>query len=161
MKSKSPPYRAKMGRDKDGARIIKGRPFSGRLRLRCEKRQPKLKEGNRLMNSVRCVGMDVHRDTISVGTWDESGRRMMQSVPATRAGAILDFIHGVRGTLHVTFEEETHSAWLYDVLVRGVAKLVVWNPRKNALLKSASKSDAIDARRLAEVLRAGMLSPVL
>jgi hypothetical protein len=66
----------------------------------------------------------------------------------------------VRGTLRVTFEEGTHSAWLYDLLVRHVAILVVCNPRKNALLKSGSKSDAIDARKLAELLRAGMLSPV-
>jgi transposase len=78
----------------------------------------------------------------------------------TRAAAILDFIGGVRGTLHVTFEEGTHSAWLYDLLSRRVAKLVVCNPRKNALLKSGNKSDAIDARKLAELLRADMLSPV-
>jgi len=112
------------------------------------------------MNSVRYLGMDVHRDTISVAVLDENGRLMMESVLATQAGAILDFIHGVRGTLQVTFEEGTHSAWLYDVLVRRVAKLVVCNPRKNALLKSGSKSDAIDARKLAELLRAGMLSGV-
>jgi transposase len=104
--------------------------------------------------------MDVHRDTISVAVLDESGRLMMQSVLATRANAILDFIHGLRGTLHVTFEEGTHSAWLYDLLARRVAKLVVCNPRKNALLKSGSKSDAIDARKLAELLRMGNLSPV-
>jgi transposase len=44
--------------------------------------------------------------------------------------------------------------------VRRVARLVVCNPRKNALLKSGNKSDAIDARKLAELLRADMLSPV-
>jgi transposase len=104
--------------------------------------------------------MDVHRDTISVAVLDEGGRLLMQSVLATRAAAILDFIHGLRGALHVTFEEGTHSAWLYDVLARRVAKLVVCNPRKNALMKSGSKSDAIDARKLAELLRAGMLSAV-
>ena len=112
------------------------------------------------MNSVRYVGMDVHRDTISVAVLDEGGRLTMQAVLATRAGAILDFIHGVRGTLQVTFEEGTHSAWLYDVLVRRVAQLVVCNPRKNALLKSGSKSDAIDARKLAELLRCDQLHPV-
>ncbi len=72
----------------------------------------------------------------------------------------MDFLQGLRGTLHLTFEEGTHSAWLYDLLVRRVAKLVVCNPRKNALLKAGNKSDAIDARKLAELLRAGMLSPV-
>lgn len=112
------------------------------------------------MDGVRYVGMDVHRDTISVAVLDESGRLMMRSVPATRASAMLDFIHGLHGTLHVTFEEGTHSAWLYDPLVRRVSTLVVCNPRKNGLLKSGSKSDAIDARKLAELLRMGNLSPV-
>jgi hypothetical protein len=44
------------------------------------------------MNSVRYLGMDVHRDTISVAVLDESGRLMMQSVLATRRAAILDCI---------------------------------------------------------------------
>ena len=43
----------------------------------------------------------------------------------------------------MTFEEGTHSAWLYDLLVRRVAKLVVCNPRKNALLKAGNKSDTV------------------
>ena len=54
----------------------------------------------------------------------------------------------------MTFEEGTHSAWFYDLLVRRVAKLVVCNPRKNALLKAGNKSDTVDARKLAELLRA-------
>ena len=41
-----------------------------------------------------------------------------------------------------------------------MARLVVCNPRMNALLKSGNKSDAIDARKLAELLRADLLSPV-
>src|SRR5664279_2762002 len=112
------------------------------------------------MNSIKYVGLDVHRDTISVAVLNAEGKLMMQSVIATHASAILDFFRGLRGTLHVTFEEGTHSGWLYDLLVRRVAQLVVCNPRKNALLKAGNKSDAIDARKLAELLRAGMLSPV-
>ena len=80
------------------------------------------------MNSVRYIGLDVHRDTISAAVLNESGRMIQQSILATRAAAILDFIAGVRGTLHVTFEEGTHSARLYDLLARRVAKLVVCNP---------------------------------
>ena len=112
------------------------------------------------MNSIKYVGLDVHHDTISVAVLNADGKLVMQSVIATRATAILDFLHGLRGTLHVTFEEGTHSEWLYDLLVRRVAHLVVCNPRKNALLKAGSKSDSIDARKLAELLRAGLLSPV-
>lgn len=112
------------------------------------------------MDSLRYIGLDVHRDTISVAVLDEQGRQLMQSVLATRAAAILDFIGGVRGTLQVTFEEGTHSAWLYDLLARRVARLVVCNPRKNASLRMGNKSDAIDARKLADLLRGGHLSPV-
>ena len=38
--------------------------------------------------------------------------------------------------------------------------MVVSNPRKNTLLKAGNKSDTIDAHKLAELLRAGLLSPV-
>src|SRR5271166_5838055 len=112
------------------------------------------------MDSIKYIGLDVHRDTISVAVLNADGKLVMQSVIATHASAILDFLQGVRGTLHVTFEEGTHSAWLYDLLVRRVAHLVVCNPRQNALLKAGNKSDRIDARKLAELLRAELLSPV-
>src|SRR5271170_2765592 len=112
------------------------------------------------MDSIKYIGLDVHQSTISVAVLNAEGKLVMQSVMATHAATIVDFLGGLRGTLHVTFEEGTHSAWLYDLLVRRVTKLVVCNPRKNALLKAGSKSDAIDARKLAELLRAGMLSAV-
>lgn len=41
-----------------------------------------------------------------------------------------------------------------------VTKVVVCDPRKNALLKSGNKNDRIDARRLADLLRTGLLSAV-
>jgi transposase len=60
----------------------------------------------------------------------------------------------------MTFEEGTWAAWLYDLLKPHVYRLVVCNPRRNALLKEGSKSDKIDARTLAELLRGGLLRPV-
>jgi len=48
----------------------------------------------------------------------------------------------------VTFEEGTSAAWLHDLLKPHVSRLVVCDPRKNALLKDGSKSDRIDARKL-------------
>jgi hypothetical protein len=85
------------------------------------------------MDSIKYVGLDVQRDTISVAVLNADGKLVMQSVIATHATSILDFLRGLRGTLHVTFKEGTHSAWLYDLLVRRVAHLVVCNPRQNAL----------------------------
>jgi transposase len=112
------------------------------------------------MESVKYVGLDVHQSTISVAVLDIRGKLVMRSVIATNAAAILDLIAGVHGSLHVTFEEGTHAAWLYDQLVRRVTRVIVCDPRKNALLKAGNKSDTIDAQKLAELLRAGLLSPV-
>jgi hypothetical protein len=57
-------------------------------------------------------------------------------------------------------EQGTWAAWLYNLLKPHVTKAVVYNPRKNTLLKAGNKSDRIDARKLAELLRAGFLSAV-
>ena len=84
----------------------------------------------------------------------------MESILETEAATILQFFAGLRGTLSVTFEEGTWSVWLYDLLNPHVDKLVVCNPRKNALLKDGNKSDRIDARKLAELLRGNQLKSV-
>ena len=112
------------------------------------------------MDNLRYIGLDIHRDTISAAVLNSEGQLIMQSVLPTRAPAILDFLHGIRGTLHVTFEEGVHSAWLYDLLQQRVARVLVCDPRKTRLLKSGNKGDLIDARKLAELLRNYSLSPV-
>ena len=77
----------------------------------------------------------------------------MECVIETKANTVLQFIHGLRGDLHVTFEEGTWAAWLYDLLKPHVTEVLVCDPRKNALLKQGSKSDKIDACKLADRLR--------
>ena len=39
-------------------------------------------------------------------------------------------------------------------------QVLVCDPRRNALLKEGSKNDKVDARKLSELLHAGMLRPV-
>src|SRR5438034_5113474 len=91
---------------------------------------------------------------------DPRGKVVMESILETKASTILEFFAGLRGTLSVTFEEGTWAAWLYDLLKPHVAKVVVCNPRKNARLKDGNKSDRIDARKLAELLRLDNLKSV-
>jgi transposase len=84
----------------------------------------------------------------------------MESILETKAATILEFLQGLHGSLSVTFEEGTSAAWLHDLLKPHVTRLVVCDPRKNALLKDGSKSDRIDARKLAELLRGNQLTSV-
>ncbi len=112
------------------------------------------------MDSVKYIGMDVHKDTISIAVRNFAGKVVIECVIETKASTILQFFQGLSGSLHVTFEEGTWAAWLYDLLKPHVTVLVVCNPRRNAYLKEGSKSDRIDARKLAELLRLNSLRPV-
>jgi len=112
------------------------------------------------MDKTKYIGMDVHKETISIAVLDSTGKLVMECIIETKASTILQFIHGLSGSLHVTLEEGTWAAWLYDLLKPHVTELVVCNPRRNALLKEGSKSDRIDARKLAELLRSNLLRPV-
>ncbi len=91
------------------------------------------------MNSEKYIGLDVHQASISIAVMDPSGKVLMESILKAKGATILEFFEGLRGTLSVTFEEGTWAAWLYDLLKPHVAKLVVCNPRKNALLKMKQK----------------------
>src|ERR1035438_6776558 len=109
---------------------------------------------------IKYIGMDVHKETISIAVMKGDGKLVMESIIETKASTILQFIQGVRGDLHVTFEEGTWAAWLYDILKPHVTELIVCDPRKNALMKEGNKSDKVDARKLADLLRGGYLRSV-
>lgn len=106
------------------------------------------------------VGLDVHKASICIAVLSAEGKLVMESVIETSATTILEFLKGLRGQLEVTFEEGTHAAWLYDTLKRTRAEVIVCDPRKNRLLRHGNKSDKVDARKLAQLLRAGLLSAV-
>src|SRR5262249_1488274 len=112
------------------------------------------------MDSRKYIGQDVHQASISVAVRDSTGKLVMECIIETKAATILEFIRGLRGNLWVTCEEGTSAAWLYDLVKPHVARVVVCNPRKNALLKAGNKSDRVDARKLSELLRAELLTPV-
>jgi transposase len=112
------------------------------------------------MDSVKYIGMDVHKEAIAIAVLNSSGKLVMECIIETKASTILQFMQGLSGSRHVTFEEGTWAAWMYDLLKPHVTELVVCNPRRNALLKEGSKSDRIDARKLAELLRSNLLRPV-
>ncbi len=112
------------------------------------------------MNDAKYIGLDVHQATISVAVLDSVGNLVMEAILETKAETILQFIGGLRGSLHVTLEEGTCAAWLHDLLKPHVAQVLVCDPRKNALIKAGNKSDRIDARKLSDLLYLNKLNPV-
>jgi transposase len=106
------------------------------------------------------VAMDVHKASVAIGVRDAAGKYIMESIVETKAVTLLEFVKGLSGTIHLTLEEGTQSAWLYDLLKPHVAECVVCNPRKNELLKEGNKGDRIDVQKLSQLLQAGILRAV-
>src|SRR5438067_9190686 len=103
-----------------------------------------------MSGDIKYIGMDVHKEAIVIAVLNGSGKWVMESIVETKTSSILQFVHGLRGELHVTWEEGTWAAWLHDLLQPHVHQVLVCNPRRNALLKEGSKNDKVDARKLAD-----------
>src|ERR1700730_6055492 len=92
-----------------------------------------------MSHDVKYIGMDVHKEAIVIAVLNGSGKLVMESIIETKASSILQFIHGLRGELHVTWEEGTWAAWLYDLLQPQVLQVLVCNPRRNTLLEGGQQ----------------------
>jgi hypothetical protein len=74
-------------------------------------------------------GLDVHQATTVASVRTEGGRVIARSALPTEAGALVEFLQGMRGTIHVALEEGTQAQWLHELLAPQVDRLVVCDPR--------------------------------
>src|SRR5262249_53189210 len=112
------------------------------------------------MKYDKYIGFDLHQATTVVAVLDAEGKVVIETIVATEAAAIIRLLRSLSGPVHVTFEETTQARWMYDVVGGYVKEVIVCDPRRNKLLGEGSKADKPDARKLAELLRAGLLRPV-
>jgi transposase len=106
------------------------------------------------------VGMDVHQASIAMVVLNGAGKSIMQLVIQTKAEAVREFFKGLKGKVRVTLEEGTQATWLYDLLRPLVSEVIVCDPRRNKYLSAGNKGDRVDALKLAQLLRSGLLRPV-
>jgi transposase len=112
------------------------------------------------MELDKYIGIDAHRSTLVVNARDCFGKVVLESVVPTKADAILQCIGGLKGRLHVTFEEGTHAQWLYEILRNRADDVVVCDARESRLLQDGDKGDSIDAGKLSHLLRMGAVKAV-
>lgn len=111
-----------------------------------------------MKRSTKYVGFDVHQAITVVSVREDSGRVIARSVLETHGPVIVEFLRGMRGAVHVAFEEGTQSQWLHDLVAPIVARVVVCDGR--GLDHAGNKGDQVDADRLSELLRLGGLHAV-
>jgi transposase len=111
-----------------------------------------------MKRTTKYVAFDVHQATTVAAVRDDSGRLIVRSILETHGPSLVEFLSGMRGALHIAFEEGTQSQWLHDLLTPIVDRVVVCDGRR--VRREGNKGDRVDADRLSELLRLGGLHPV-
>jgi hypothetical protein len=88
---------------------------------------------------------------------EPNGRVIARSILPTEASALVEYFRGMRGSIHVAFEEGTQAQWLYDLLVPVVDRIVVCDRRGE---HRGNKADQSDADKLSHRLLSGDLRAV-
>jgi transposase len=110
------------------------------------------------MNVIHYIGLDVHKKTISYCIKTADGRIVREGkLQATRA-TLRSWAEGLREPWCGAMEATLFSGWIYDTVKPYAEKLVMGHPaRMKAITAGKKKSDAIDARTIADLLRCDLL----
>lgn len=109
---------------------------------------------------MKCSGLDLHSKTFRMALLDDDGTLLWEQTQATSAERLVRLVSVVKGPLTVVLEEGTLADWALRVLSPH-AKVVVADPRHNRWIAGDENiDDEKAARKLAELLRAGLIHPV-
>ncbi len=109
---------------------------------------------------MKSIGIDYHKRYSLICVLDDEGRevaleRIEHAFPERFAELL-----GAHVPAQVAFEATMNWGWLYEVLeeIPGIEKIVMANPLHVRLIAAAQiKTDKVDARKLALLLRAQLL----
>ena len=110
-----------------------------------------------MKRTTKYVALDVHQATTVASVREASRRVVARTILPTEAGAVSEFFAGMRGSVHVAFEEGTQAQWLHDLLEPLVDRIVVCHRRGE---HRGNKADQKDADRLSLRLLTGDLRAV-
>jgi transposase len=109
------------------------------------------------------VGFDVHKKTIVICVLDREGSVVQEQTIEAKREALLEWVAERRrpAAVRIALEASGSSAWVtYVLLAEGFDVTPVHPNHVRAIAETKRKSDRLDARKLAELLRAGVLRPV-
>jgi transposase len=107
------------------------------------------------MNSV---GIDLHRKRSQVAVLDEHGSEVLSRRIVNDPETFLELLEGIEGESRIALEATYGWEWLADVLEDAGYELHLAHPlRTKAIASARVKTDAVDARTLAHLLRTDLL----
>ena len=112
-----------------------------------------------MKRTTKYVALDVHQASTVSSVREEGGRVIARTIVPTERSAIIELFRGLRGTIHVAFEEGTQAQWLHDLIAPLVAHVTVCD-RRGERRRRGNKNDLADADELSEQLWRGGLRAV-
>jgi len=104
-----------------------------------------------MKRTTKYVALDVHQATTVASVREETGHVIARTVLPTEAPAIVEFFRGMRGAVHVAWEEGTQAPWLHELVAPLVDRVVVCDQRGRP--RHGNKGDQVDADQLSDMLR--------
>ena len=110
------------------------------------------------MNLIHYIGLDVHKKTISFCIKTADGRIVQEGKLQALRATLRSWAEDLREPWHGAMEATLFSAWIYDTLKPYAQRLLMGHPaRMKAISAGKKKSDTIDARTIADLLRCDLL----
>jgi transposase len=107
------------------------------------------------------IGIDLHARRFSFSVLDADSQILVEDTLLTSAYNLRAVVAGIPGPKTVVFEETTLAAWAYRELEPFVDRVVVADPLQNRWIAGDEKcNDITAARKLAQLLRGGLVHPV-
>ena len=103
--------------------------------------------------------MDAHSSTCTLCVVNAQGTELDNRTIVTNGRLLIEYLQSLGDNVVIAFEECDLSCWLFDILHHHVRDVIVCNPAANVQYKRA-KTDKLDARNLAHLLRGGYLKGV-
>jgi len=108
---------------------------------------------------MKYIGLDIHPSTTTFVVMDQNAVILKNYTIETNGRLIVNAINQIQGPKKIAFEECELSHWFFSILEKHVDNLIVCNPVANMQFKS-KKTDQIDAKKIANLLRGGFLQSV-
>jgi len=106
------------------------------------------------------IGMDVHKSTTSICVLNREGEVYdVQTLPTTELH-LRQYLQSLPARKGIVMEEMDLSQWLYCILPQDVDEMIICDPYRNKSLADGPKNDRIDAKKLAELYRGGLVREV-
>lgn len=106
------------------------------------------------------IAIDWSEKTMAIARLTKRQRFPITHEQPTNLKELKLYLTQLRGTTILCVEETTTAHWLYLELYDYVDRILICDPYRNRLLVDGPKTDKIDASKLCQLLRAGLLKEV-